>query len=133
MFSKEQMNGMFGAMFQMYPEKPVRVGESWDKNISTAIGDIKMTMKGKYKLKSVSNDVATIDIVGDFSGKGNMSQGQMEMDMDLRGSQDGQMSIGLKDGYLKDADYKLDMKGEMNVMGQRVPMVIAGKYQIKGK
>ncbi len=133
MFSKEQMNSMFGMMFQLYPEKPVRVGESWDKNISTSIADIKMTMKGKYKLKAVSNDIATIDIVGDFSGKGKMSQGQMDMNMDLKGSQDGQMNVGLKDGYLKDADYKLDMKGEMNAMGQKVPMEIKGKYMIKGK
>lgn len=133
MFSKEQMNGMFGMMFQMYPEKPVRVGESWDKNISTQIGEIKITMKGKYKLKAVNNDVATIDIFGDFSGKGDMSQGQMDMSMDIKGSQDGQMNIGLKDGYLKDADYKIDMKGEMSAMGQKVPMEIKGKYMIKGK
>ncbi len=30
MFSKDQMNSLFGMMFRMYPDKPVRVGDTWE-------------------------------------------------------------------------------------------------------
>jgi hypothetical protein len=52
--------------------------------------------------------------------------------MDMDGDQNGQMNIGLKDGYLLDSDYKMDLKANMNVMGQKVPMTIKAKYMMKG-
>jgi hypothetical protein len=132
MFSKEQANSMLGMMFQMYPDKPVKVGESWEKEIETTMAEIKMTMKGKYTLKSVKDDVANILVAGKFSGKGSMNQNGMNLDMDMDGDQNGQMNIGLKDGYLLDSDYKMDLKANMNVMGQKVPMTIKAKYMMKG-
>jgi hypothetical protein len=133
MFSKDQANSMLGMMFQMYPDKPVKVGESWEKDIETTMAEVKMTMKGKYTLKSVKDDVANILVAGKFSGKGSMNQNGMSMDMDMDGDQNGQINVGLSDGYLKDADYKMDVKANMNVMGQKVPMTIKGKYMMKGK
>jgi len=133
MFSKEQMNSMLAMMFQMYPDKPVKVGETWEKEIETSLSEVKMKMKGKYTLKSVKDGVAYIDIKGNFSGKGSMNQNGMNIDMDMDGDQTGQMSIGLADGYLKDSDYKMDMEAKMNVMGQKVPMTIKAKYLMKGK
>lgn len=133
MFSKEQANSMLGMMFQMYPDKPVRVGESWEKEIETSMAEIKMTVKGKYTLKSVKDGVANILVAGKFSGKGSMNQNGMSMDMDMDGDQSGQINIGLSDGYLKDSDYKMDIKANMNAMGQKVPMTIKAKYIMKGK
>ncbi len=132
MFSKEQANSMLGMMFQMYPDKPVKVGESWDKEIETTMAEVKMTMKGKYTLKSVKDGVANIQVAGKFSGKGSMNQNRMNIDMDMDGDQNGQINIGLSDGYLKDSDYKMDIKANMNVMGQKVPMTMKAKYMIKG-
>lgn len=133
MFSKEQMNSMLGMMFQMYPDKPVKVGESWEKEIETSLAEVKMKMKGKYTLKSVKDGVAFIDLSGKFTGKGSMNQNGMAIDMDMDGSQDGTVNIGIADGYLKDSDFKMDMKANMNVMGQKVPMTIKAKYLMKGK
>jgi hypothetical protein len=133
MFSKEQMNSMLGMMFQMYPDKPVKAGESWEKEIETAIAEVKMKLKAKFKLKSVKDGVAFIEVSGKFNGNGSMNQNGVEADMDIQGEQDGQMSIGLADGYMKSNDYTMDMKASMNVMGQKVPMTIKAKYLMKGK
>ena len=133
MFSKEQMNSMLGMMFQMYPDKPVRVGDSWEKEIETAMAEIKMKAKGKYKLKSVKDGIAYIDVSGKFNGKGSMNQQGVNVDMDMSGDQEGTISIGLADGYLKDNNFKMNIKAEMEVMGQKVPMNIKAYYLMKGK
>jgi hypothetical protein len=43
------------------------------------------------------------------------------------------VNIGLADGYLKDSDYKIEVKGAMNVMGQKLPLTMKGYYLMKGK
>jgi Family of unknown function (DUF6263) len=133
MFSKEQINSMLGMMFQMYPDKPVKVGESWEKEIEFPMAEIKMKIKGKYTLKSVKDGVAFIDLKGTFKGKGSMNQNGMAIDMDMDGTQNGQINIGLEDGYLKDSDIKMDMKALTEVMGQKMKMNMKGKYLMKGK
>jgi hypothetical protein len=127
MFSKEQINSMLGMMFQMYPDKPVKVGESWEKEIEFPMAEIKMKIKGKYTLKSVKDGVAFIDLKGTFKGKGSMNQNGMAIDMDMDGTQNGQINIGLEDGYLKDSDIKMDMKALTEVMGQKMKMTMKGK------
>jgi len=133
MFSKDQMNGMLGMMFQMYPVKPVKIGDSWETETNTSMAGIAMKIKGKYTLTSVKDGVAFIAMEGKFSGKGNMDQGGVAMEMDMDGTQKGTVNIGLTDGYLKDSDYKIEVKGAMNVMGQKMPLTMKGYYLMKGK
>ena len=133
MFSKDQLNSMMGMMFQMYPNKPVKVGETWENEIETSVADIKMKVKGKYTLKSVKDGVASVEMKGTYTGKGTLSQGGTSIDVDMDGNQEGIINIGLADGYLKDADYKMDVKAEMNTMGQKMPMTMKGRYLMKGK
>ncbi len=133
MFSKDQMNSMFGMMFQLYPDKPVRVGETWEKENEVNVTGISMKMTGKYTLTEVKDGIAHISVDGKFSGKGNMDQGGMAVEMDMDGGQKGTMSIGLADGYLRDGNITMDVKADMNMMGQKVPMTIKGRYKITGK
>lgn len=62
-----------------------------------------------------------------------MDQGGVAMEMDMDGTQKGTVNIGLADGYLKDSDYKIEVKGAMNVMGQKMPLTMKGYYLMKGK
>jgi hypothetical protein len=135
MFSKEQLNSMFGMMFQMYPDKPVRIGDTWEKENEVTISGITMKMQGKYKLASVKDGVAYVDIDGKFKGKGKMQQGgmDMEMEMDMDGGQKGNINIGIADGYLKDSQITMDIKADMNMMGQKIPVTMKGYYLVKGK
>lgn len=133
MFSKDQMNGMLGMMFQMYPGKPVKIGDSWESETNTSMAGVAMKVKGKYTLTAVKDGVAFIALEGKFSGKGNMDQAGVPMEMDMDGTQKGTVNIGLADGYLKDSDYKIEVKGAMNIMGQKVPLTIKGYYLVKGK
>ena len=113
MFSKEQMNSMYGMMFQLYPDHPVKVGDTWEKENEFSMASITMKMNVKYKLTSVKDGIAYVNVDGTVSGKGKMSQPGIELDMDLKGNNTGTMNIGLEDGYLKDSDMKMDISGDI--------------------
>lgn len=132
MFSKEQFNNLYGLMFSMYPSKPVRVGDTWDAETKTNIAGIDMKIKIKYKLASVKDGLANIDVDGVIDGKGSMSQTGVNLEMDMKGTQKGTLTIKMEDGYLQSGNYKMDVKADMEVMGQKVPMTVKGDYTITG-
>lgn len=133
MFSKEQFNSMFGMMFKLYPDKPVKVGDSWNRESELEMGNIKMKIKMKQTLLEVKDGVAVIDIKGLIDGKGKMNQGGVSVDMDLSGGQNGKVNITMNNGYVKSGSYKMDVKGNMEVMGQKVAVKIISDYLVKGK
>jgi len=121
MFSKEQLNNMMGLMFQMYPDKPVQVGETWEKEADMNAGPLSMRMKNKFRLKEVNNGTAVVEVDSDYKGSGKIEQQGMSMDMDMEGAQKGEIGISTETGYLKGADYTMDAKAKAKIMGQNVP------------
>ncbi|MGC4103219.1 DUF6263 family protein [Ferruginibacter sp.] len=133
MFSKDQVNNMFGMMFSMYPNKPVRVGETWTSKNKVNISNIDMQINITFKLVGVKNGLADIDMDGVIDGKGKMNQGPIALDMTMSGTQKGMMTIKMADGYLQNGSYKTDMKAEMEMMGQKVPMTMKMDYFLNNK
>lgn len=133
MFSKEQMNSLFGAMFSMYPNKPVKAGESWTAKTKVNMANIDMLINLKYTLVGVKNGVADIDLDGLIDGTGKMNQGGVSIDVTMKGSQKGMLTIKLDDGYLQNGAYKMDIKADMEMMGQKIPMTIKADYTLSGK
>lgn len=133
MFSKEQMNSLFGMMFSMYPAKPVHVGESWVSATTVTVSNIEMKVNITYKLMGVKNGIADIDVDGKIDGKGKMEQGGANIEMTMNGSQKGMITIKLEDGNLESGNYKMTVKTEMEMMGQKVPMNLTAEYFLNGK
>ncbi|HUR66872.1 MAG TPA: DUF6263 family protein [Chitinophagaceae bacterium] len=132
MFSKEQLNNNMAQMFQLYPEKPVKVGETWIKEADMGFGPFKMRTKNKYKLMKVANGLAIISIEANLEGKGKMDQGGMEFEMDMDGTQEGEFAVNKDNGYLRSGNYKMDMTAKAKIMGQTVPYDIKATYTLKG-
>jgi hypothetical protein len=133
MFSKDQMNNLFGMMFSMYPNKPVKIGESWNASTKVNIANIDMRIKIKYTLAGVKNGLADIDIDGVIDGKGEMKQQGMTIGIDMSGSQKGTLTIKMDDGYLQNGSYKMNVKADMEMMGQKIPMTIKADYFLNNK
>jgi Family of unknown function (DUF6263) len=133
MFSKDQMNNMFGMMFSMYPGKPVKVGETWTSKSKVNLANIDMQINIKYKLAGVKNGLADIDVDGIIDGKGDMKQNGMSIGMTMSGTQKGMLTIKMKDGYLENGSYKMDVKADMEMAGQKVPMTIKANYLFNNK
>jgi Family of unknown function (DUF6263) len=133
MFSKDQFNSMFGMMFKIYPDKPVKVGDSWNSESEMEMSNIRMKIKMKHTLLEVKDGIAIIDIKGLIDGKGKMNQGGVSIDMNLSGGQNGKLNITMNTGYVKSGSYKMDVKGNMEVMGQKVAVSMTGDYVVRGK
>ena len=132
-FSKEQLNSVFGMVFSLYPSRPVRVGDNWTSKSKFSMANIDMGMKVKYKLLSVKDGVAEISVDGTFDGDGNMKQSGIEAGMNMEGTQTGRIRLNLNDGYLKNGNYTMNISGEINVMGQKMPITMKGDYELTGK
>ncbi len=92
-----------------------------------------MKVLSKYKLASVRDGVAFIDVNGKVNGKGDMNQSGMKIELDMDGEQKGNFNIGIDDGYLKDSQVSMDIKADMAMMGQKIPLILKAYYLIKGK
>lgn len=133
MLSKDQIKSMWGAFFAMYPDKPVRIGDSWNEEVDMAVSGMNMKIKYKMTLKSVHDGLADIAMDGVIDGKGTMSNTPMQMEMDMKGKQTGTMTVKLEDGYIRGGKYTMDVKANMDVMNQKVPIMLTGDYEIMSK
>ena len=132
MFTKESMNQTFGMMFNLYPDKPVKVGDSWEKENDIEMGMMKMKVKTTYTLTGVKNGIAELTMNGTLGSKGTMNQQGTNIDMDMKGSQKGRINVKLETGYIDNGNYDMDITADMDAMGQKIPMTIKGKYSITG-
>jgi hypothetical protein len=133
MFSKEQMNSSFGMMFSMYPGKPVKVGDTWTAKTKMNIANMDMQVNLTFKLIGVKNGLAEIDVDGIIDGKGDMKQQTMSVGISMSGTQKGSFTINMDDGYMRSGSYKMDVKAEMEMAGQKVPMILKANYSLSDK
>lgn len=132
MFSKDQFNSMSGMMFSMYPKKPVKVGDTWTDQTNLNIANMEMKVDNKFTLIAVKNNLAEIGIDGTIKGAGEIMQRSTGMKMDMSGTQKGTITIRMDNGYLHTGSYKIDIKGVMQMMGQKIPMTMKANYDLKG-
>lgn len=118
-FSDESMKDNFAEMFTIFPNKEVKVGDSWKKTYSKG-GRTAATFNTTYTVKEIDGDHVTLKAESKISGKD---------EMDVAGTQTGNIIIDSKTGLMINAEYDQDMK--MSISGQKVSMI--GKGRIKGK
>ncbi|GEM_PF-1073704 len=132
MFSEQQLNSMFGQSFQFYPDKPVKPGDKWNKDIKVNTGSMDVKMKTEYELVEVKGDIAVIRSTGKIDSKGKMNQNGIEMEVDMKGTASGTMNVGVKDGYIRDGRQTMDLTANAEAMGQKIPMKMKMEGIVKG-
>lgn len=116
-----------GTQFGSYPDHKVKVGDSWEKELSP-VKTSDMKVKIKYTLLKVSGKQATLRIDGTITA--NTLQ---DMDMKLNGTQKGEMIVDIKTGWLIES--KIDQEIKMNIEqnGMKIPATISGTITAKSK
>jgi len=133
LYSKEQMNSTYGMIFNLYPGKPVKAGDSWDTESSIALSAVQMKVKAKYTLKEVKDGIASVEIAGVIDGQATMNRGNKVTEMPINGTQNGIMNVKLDDGYLKDGKIEMDVKAEIETGGgMKLPMTIKMNTVLSG-
>ena len=102
-FNEDNMKQTFSQAFNIFPNKPVKVGDKWDKqlNMSGMVGtgaDAKTT----YTVKDISNEKVTLDALSNIEAAGNKIQ------------QSGTMEVARSTGLVTDAKLNQILNGQVS-------------------
>lgn len=128
-FSDDQVKQNFGFGFDFYPEKPVKIGDSWSKNLDRSINNMKMNMDMKYTLKDIKEKTVLIDVAGKIKTSGNESDKATGVNMN--GDTKGSMEIDKATGTVNHCEMEMTIKG--TVPGLSQPMDMKSKITIEAK
>ena len=119
-FNSEKMKGQMGRMFYIFPNKEVKVGDSWQKNSEVA-GDMAGNYNSTYKVTDIEGDMVTLD----ENTKVESSQEKMNMKGDIKGT----IVVDSRSGLVVSADQDMRMTTEVAGKSFEIKM----KTKIKGK
>ena len=76
MMPEDTIRQAFGQTFAMTPDKPVAIGDTWERADKLPFGPLgKAETKSIFKLDAVKGDIATISVKGDLTFKANDAGG----------------------------------------------------------
>ena len=119
-FNDQSIKDQFAQVFTIFPNKEIKVGDSWEKSYATG-GKMAAKFTTTYNVKDIEGDHVTLTTntkISSNDGGGGIS-----------GTQTGNMLVDSKTGLMINATYaqQLEVKAE----GQTVE--VTGKGKIKGK
>lgn len=133
-FSDTAIKQMMQNSFDIYPGKPVKVGETWTKNSSMGVSGFSINMDNTYTLKSITDGKATVSVSSVMKlPVTEMNQGGMQMKMEMTGKQEGNMEVDITSGQILSGKTHQTINGKINVGGQEMPMDINGDVTISSK
>jgi hypothetical protein len=121
-FNAERMKSQFERTWYIFPNKEVKVGDSWEKN--TSLGDDELgggNYKSTYKVTDIEGNMVTLKENTEISSK----KGEMEM----KGEIEGTIVVDSNSGLIVKADQDLTLKP----IGDSKGFEIKAKTRIRGK
>jgi hypothetical protein len=131
-FSNEVVKQTMESSFKIYPDRAVKIGDSWTV-------DTKMQMSmpietiTQYTLKEVKDGIATLSVKGTLISKGNFEAMGNKMETDLKGTNSGETSLDIKTGIVLNSHLRIELYGKMKSMGQDIDFEMQGINKIVGK
>ena len=130
-FSKDDLTQSMGMSMDIYPDHPVKIGDSWTKETESKFQNLSMKLISNYKLVSVAANVATLQMSGEIKMDQNV-KAQEGMQMKLGGSQEGVLKIDISSGMAISGDLNQKIKGELNMQGNAMPLSMDSKIKLSG-
>ena len=123
-FNDSTAKTMMQQSLDVFPDHPVRPGDTWKKTSTMTVSMMNLSMDNEYKLKSVSGGTAHIDVVSKIKYGGIASPEMKNMQITMSGDQKGTMDVEIATGLMTDSKLKQIITGEV-----AAPMV--GKMPLK--
>ena len=101
----------FEQSFKMYPDKEIMIGESWTIDKSIAVSKITNNIINTYTLKSVSEDMASIDLTVVSLMKNE------SLNREIKEEQKGEIKLNTKTGLPIQSSLSGNSKAILNVQG----------------
>lgn len=128
------------SMFSIYPQKPVRIGDSWS-NTSNRSQLMPRTITNTWTLRGVKDGLALIDVASKimpYDAAKPMEVMGMTIRYDIQGTQKGQTKIDTKTGWVVESTVFQDLGGEVTMKNNPITKEdatwpIALKSEVKTK
>ncbi len=134
-FGESAIKSSLSQTLGFFPDKPVKVGDTWVKNTTSEMG-MKLDLQTTYTLKERKNGNAMIEFISD--AKTNPSDAPLEMmgmtmSYDMKGTMQGTITVDEKTGWAIKNTGEQKMKGKMNMSGagmgeMSADMEVVSKY-----
>ncbi|MFI5134138.1 MAG: DUF6263 family protein, partial [Chitinophagales bacterium] len=119
-FNSDDIKDQFAQVFYIFPQKEVRVGDSWEKSYETK-SRVPAKYNTTYTVKDIDGDMVTL------SAKTNIQAS--DENMKTQGTQNGTLLVDSKSGLVVNAEFEM----EIDVSSNGMPFTMKGKGKIKGK
>lgn len=106
-------------MFDIYPGKPVRIGDTWTKKDSIAMGFLNLEVAGTYSLQARSEGMSTVEVASTIKMKpGGVfpGAGMMDATVNMSGTQKGTFVISEDSGWIKEGAITQNISGYMEMV-----------------
>lgn len=123
---KKRKGGMENFNFNTFPDKKIKVGDTWESSIDQEMDKMMVVIKTTHKLVSVKDGIAEISIDGTFS----LKEGAPGK---ITGTQKGTTKIEIATGISRESVIDQDIDMEMDDMGMKMPMKMKNKVTITMK
>jgi hypothetical protein len=114
---KASVKQMAEANMDIYPDKPVNLGDSWTRKTTMAVG-FTMVIQSKWTLQKEEAGVATIGLAAAVRTDPNsppMDAGGMKVKSNLTGTQEGTVRVAEATGFIMVSKERQQLKGEVQV------------------
>ncbi len=133
-FNDTAIKSMMQQALNIFPDHPVKPGDTWKKTYNMSMGVMGMTIDNEYKLTSVSGRTAHIDVNAKIKGGGASTAPEMKnMNINLNGDQKGTMDVEVATGLVTDSKLKQNITGDISAMGMKMPMKISSDIHLSAR
>ena len=131
-FNSEVIRQTLESSMRIYPDKAIKVGDSWIVN-----SKMKITMPIEsittYTLKEIKDGIAILGIKATLISKGDFDSMGNKMQTDLKGMNIGDAQIDLKTGLILSSHTRIELYGKMKAVDQDIDFDMEGINKISGK
>ncbi len=131
-FDEDNFKQNIQQSFAIYPDKPVKPGDTWTKTINMNTSGMIMKADNTYTLESVTGDNAKIKVSSKL-GSGGDSTAVAGVQMNMSGTMDGDMTYDIPTGMPAAGDLNMKMSMKVKAGSQEVPVTMDMKMTITGK
>ncbi|WP_316830633.1 DUF6263 family protein [Pedobacter aquatilis] len=131
-FNAEVIRQTMESSLKIFPDKAVKVGESWIVNTKTTIA-MPIETTTTYTLKEIKDNIAILSIKGSLMSKGDFESLGNKMQTDLKGMNFGDAQVDIKTGIILNSHTRIELYGKMKATDQETEFDMEGINKITGK
>ncbi len=115
----------------IYPDQPVKKGDTWERTMTSSMGPIVLTIHNTYRLEKATSTHATVSVKGDITGATGATPVE-GMQVHLKGTQTGTLNMEIATGMVEKMNYTQNIDGAMEIQNMKVPMKIQTTGTVSG-